>query len=195
MKKIFKYKIPIFWDEGKPEIDYASYVLQVEGEIEGETLFNLEDMKREWHDEISCRLTSVTRWSVRLNWGGILCHKFLNLVKPTEKANYVKFVSYGEKYFTVVPIMALKHERAIIALRAEKEDLPVEYGGPVRVVFPQLWGYKSAKSIVRVVFQREYESGYWEERGYDHDARILPSKIFDVNEKKTKFHDGGEVLW
>ncbi len=195
MKKIFSYEIPIFWDEGKPEIDYTSHKLEITGEVENTLSFSLLDMRENWRDEVSCRLTSVTRWSVRLNWGGILGKNFLKIVKPTERVRYVKFVSYGEKYFTVVPIEALRYERAIIALTAEGEELPVEYGGPVRVVFPQLWGYKSAKSIVRVVFQDEYEAGYWERRGYDDEAIIVASKIFDVNEKKTKFHDGGEVLW
>ncbi len=195
MEKIFSYDIPIFWDEGKPEINYDSYTLEVMGEIENKITLKKEDIEGLCEDVISCRLTSVTRWSVRLNWGGILCKKFLDIVKPSDNARYVKFVSYGEKYFTVVPIEALKYERAIIATRAEGDRLPVEYGGPVRVVFPQLWGYKSAKSIVRIVFQGSYEQGYWEQRGYDDAAEIVASKIFDVNEKKTKFHGGGEVLW
>ncbi len=195
MKKIFNYDIPIFWAEGKPKIDYDSFVLEITGDVKEGFSIGLDEIMNTWSDEVSCRLTSVTRWSVRLNWKGLFTRKLLNLVSPYDEARFVKFISFGEEYTTVVPIEALNHDRAILAWWAEGDVLPVEYGGPVRVVFPHLWGYKSAKSIVKIVFQREYQQGYWEERGYSDTAEILPSKIFDVNEKKTKFHSGAEVLW
>ncbi len=64
----------------------------------------------------------------------------------------------------------------------------MEYGGPVRVVFPQLWGYKSAKSIVAVDFLDRDEDGYWETRGYPGDAAISATKLFDINARATRNH-------
>ena len=83
----------------------------------------------------------------------------------------------------------------MIALQAEGEDLPVEYGGPVRAVFPHLWGYKSAKSIIAVDFLDRYELGYWETRGYEGDAHITATKLHDLNSAQTRYHGGGEVEW
>ena len=195
MEDLFELKIPIFWNEGKPEIDFKNYKLSIVGLVKRALDFSLLQLEKRAKDSVSARLTSVTRWSVRLNWEGILCKSLLNEVKPLKNARFVKFVSYGRKYFTVVPIEAMYHERAIIALAANNAKLPVEYGGPVRVVFPQLWGYKSAKSIVEISFQERYEKGYWESRGYDDSAEILPTKVYDINAGKTKFNEGGEVLW
>ena len=74
-------------------------------------------------------------------------------------------------------------------------QMALEYGGPVRAVFPQLWGYKSAKSLVAVDFLPAYESGYWEQRGYEGDARITATKLYDLNSRTTRAHAGGEVTW
>jgi DMSO/TMAO reductase YedYZ molybdopterin-dependent catalytic subunit len=65
----------------------------------------------------------------------------------------------------------------------------------VRAVFAHLWGYKSAKSLVGIEFLDHYESGWWERRGYEGDARIPATKLFDLNAGQTRFHDGGEVPW
>jgi DMSO/TMAO reductase YedYZ molybdopterin-dependent catalytic subunit len=107
----------------------------------------------------------------------------------------VRFVSFGGLYTTTVRGEDLMHPRALIAIAANGEPLPVEYGGPVRAVFPHLWGYKSAKSIVTIVFQDRDEQGYWETRGYAGDASIQATKLFDLNSRQTRHHPGGEVAW
>ena len=73
-----------------------------------------------------------------------------------------------------------------MALAADGEELPVEYGGPVRALFPQLWGYKSAKSIIAIDFLDHDEDGYWETRGYPGDASIPATKLFDINTRATR---------
>ena len=117
------------------------------------------------------------------------------MASPEPGAGFVKLTSFGGRYVTVVPLSALDHPRAIIAMAADGEELPVEYGGPIRAVFPQLWGYKSAKSIVALDFQERDEPGYWESRGYGGDAAIPASKLYDLNTRQTRHHPGGEVAW
>jgi len=195
MSNLFGLEIPIFWDEGQPEINYESFEFSITGFVHNPHTYFKDELHKLSNDKLSARLTSVTRWSVRLEWEGILGINFLKLAEPAPDALYVKFVSYGEKYFTVVPLNALKAPHALIATKANGETLPVEYGGPVRALFPQLWGYKSAKSIVRAEFVRDYSKGYWESRGYSDSAEIQKTKLYDVNTKETKYHTGGEVEW
>jgi len=188
-------KIPVFWAEGQPAIRREGYLLRVGGLVEGPRAFDLAVLAGLATDCVSCRLTSVTRWSVRLQWKGILTRRLADIVRPLPAASFVRFTSYGGLYTTTVPLSAIDHPRAIVAVSADGEDLPVEYGGPVRAVFPQLWGYKSAKSIVAVDFLDHDEDGYWEVRGYPGDAAISATKLFDINARATRHHPGGEVTW
>ena len=195
MSSLFDLGIPIFWDEGQPEIDYASFKFSISGFVKNPHTYGIDELYGLSKSKVSARLTSVTRWSVRLNWEGISGKDFLSLAEPTTEALYVKFISYGEKYFTVVPLEALKISHALLATKANGKVLPVEYGGPIRVFLPQLWGYKSAKSIVTAEFVSTYYKGYWESRGYSDSAEIQKTKLYDVNTKTTKYHNGGEVEW
>jgi len=195
MARLADLKIPVFWAEGQPVIEREGFLLRVGGLVESPRALGLPELASLATDTVSCRLTSVTRWSVRLTWTGILARRLAELARPARAAAFVKFTSFGGRYFTVVPLAALDHPRAIVALWAEGEELPVEYGGPVRAVFPQLWGYKSAKSIVAVDFQERDEPGYWESRGYGGDAAITATKLHDLNTRQSRHHPGGEVAW
>ena len=195
MARLADLKIPVFWAEGQPVIEREGFLLRVGGLVESPRALGLPELASLATDTVSCRLTSVTRWSVRLTWTGILARRLAELARPARGAAFVKFTSFGGRYFTVVPLATLDHPRAIVALWAEGEELPVEYGGPVRAVFPQLWGYKSAKSIVAVDFQERDEPGYWESRGYGGDAAIAATKLHDLNTRQSRHHPGGEVAW
>ena len=195
MGKLSVLKIPVFWAEGQPEIPPLGFTVRIGGLVERPLELDLERLAELATDAVSCRLTSVTRWSVRLQWRGILARRFLEMAGPRAESRFVTFTSFGGRYATAVRLQDLEHPCAIIALEAEGEPLPVEYGGPVRVVFPHLWGYKSAKSIVSIDFKERYEPGYWETRGYEGDAAIQATKLWDLNTRKTRAHDGGEVLW
>jgi DMSO/TMAO reductase YedYZ molybdopterin-dependent catalytic subunit len=141
MAPLSDMQIPVFWAEGQPAIERTGYLLHVGGLVQAPGSFGLAEIASLATDSVSCRLTSVTRWSVRLQWKGILSQRLVGMAKPLPSAGFVKLTSYGGHYTTVVPLSALDHPRAVFAVSADGEDLPVEYGGPVRAVFPQLWGY------------------------------------------------------
>jgi DMSO/TMAO reductase YedYZ molybdopterin-dependent catalytic subunit len=195
MGKLSDLHIPVFWAEGQPSIDRTGYRVSIGGLVHSPLELDPARIASLATDTVSCRLTSVTRWSVRLLWRGILARRILAMASPLPAASFVKLTSAGGQYTTCVPIAALEHPRALFAVAADGEDLPVEYGGPLRAVFPHLWGYKSAKSIVAVEFRDSDEDGYWEVRGYAGDAAILPTRLLDLNSGGTRAHDGGEVSW
>jgi DMSO/TMAO reductase YedYZ molybdopterin-dependent catalytic subunit len=195
MPSLAELKVPVFWAEGKPEIPEGGYLLAIGGLVRKRLDLSIAEILRLATDEVECRLTSVTRWSVRATWRGILARRIAGMVGPDPDAGYVRLASFGGVYVTVVARDDLEHPRAILAVAANGEPLSVDYGGPIRAVFPHLWGYKSAKSLVRLDFVAEYESGYWERRGYEGDAAIAPGKLFDLNSRTTRDHAGGEVVW
>ncbi len=195
MPTLSDLKVPVFWAEGQPVISTTGYQLAVGGLVDHRVALDLAEVHKLAVDEVDCRLTSVTRWSVRAIWRGMLMSRLAALVKPTDGARFVRFTSFGGAYTTTVEITELSHPKAMLAVAANGADLPVEYGGPLRAVFPQLWGYKSAKSVVAVDFLPAYESGYWEQRGYEGDAQITATKLYDLNTRTTRAHNGGEVTW
>ena len=195
MPDLFALKVPVFWAEGQPAIPADGYTLSVGGLVGRPLALGLDELRGLATDEVDCRLTSVTRWSVRATWRGVLAGRLLDMVRPHAEARFVKLTSFGGAYTTTVSLSDLAHPRAVLAVAANGVELPVEYGGPVRAVFPHLWGYKSAKSLVSIEFRAAYESGYWETRGYEGNAGIAATKLFDLNSRTTRGHQGGEVSW
>jgi len=140
---------------------------------------------------VNRRLTSVSRFSVRADWGGVLWQDFVKWAEPFDY-NYIYFESYG-KYVTVVHKEDMDNDGIIICNEVNGEPLDFEYGGPVRMVIPNLWGYKSCKWLKRIFFLDEYIVGFWESRGYDDRGLIEPCIVLDVNSNTFKKINGGEV--
>jgi DMSO/TMAO reductase YedYZ molybdopterin-dependent catalytic subunit len=58
----------------------------------------------------------------------------------------------------------------ILAYELHDKPLPAEHGGPLRLVVPKKYAYKSAKWVRRLRFTRDQELGFWETRGYSNTA-------------------------
>ena len=88
-------------------------------------------------------------------------------MRPSEEARFV--IAHGfDGYTTNVPLADCLDEDVILADTLFGESLPVEHGGPMRLIVPALYAWKSAKFLSKLVFVAEDQPGFWEERGY-HD--------------------------
>jgi len=168
-----EYKLEINWSGKKEIISYYD-------------LYRIFQKKT-----VNCRLTSVSKWSVRANWEGILWKDFIDYF-DISGFNYVYFESYGG-YNTTVFAEDMDNPRILLATHVEGEEIEFEYGGPVRMVIPNLWGYKSCKWLNKIYFIDDYIVGYWEGFGYDDRGIITSSIVLDVNTKQHKRIKGGEV--
>lgn len=130
---------------------------------------------------VDARLTSVTRFSVRGKWGGVKLSDILDAVGAESSVRHVRFWSVRHIYDTSVPLKIALRERTLLAYEFDGEYLEEDYGGPVRGFCPYLWGYKSAKSVVRIELMDRYVSGFWEMRGYPDEALITAGKVRDMN--------------
>ena len=145
--------------------------------------------------EVEARLTSVTRWSVNGKWGGVLISDILKAVSVSDTCRFVRFWSVGEIYDTSISLDIAKLPKSILAWEYDKEQLTEDYGGPIRALIPYLWGYKSAKSIVKIELMEHYIPGFWELRGYTDSAKIEAGPCRDINDGgKIKTIPDGEVL-
>ncbi len=108
----------------------------------------------------------VTTWSRYDNhWQGVSTGELLGRVRPTAEAAFVVLVSY-DGYTTNLPLEDFAAEDAILATHWEGEAIPRAHGGPMRLVVPHLYFWKSAKWLRRIEFIAEDRLGFWEERGY-----------------------------
>jgi DMSO/TMAO reductase YedYZ molybdopterin-dependent catalytic subunit len=115
------------------------------------------------------------------------------LVKPKQATSHVQFTSYRGVYTTTIPLDVAIQERTLLAYEFEGEPLESDYGGPVRIFCPYLWGYKSAKSVIGITLVDRPIPGYWEVRGYPDAAPIKARRIFDVNSGRWRRISDGEV--
>jgi DMSO/TMAO reductase YedYZ molybdopterin-dependent catalytic subunit len=142
---------------------------------------------------VDARLTSVSGFTVGGAWGGVRLSEVFSIVGPQPEASHVQFVSYRRIYTTSIPLEVARRERTLLAYAFGGEPLEPDYGGPVRVFCPYLWGYKSAKSVIAITLVDRAIPGFWETRGYPESAQIKPRRILDVNSGRWRRIPGGEV--
>jgi sulfoxide reductase catalytic subunit YedY len=195
MSRLKELRTPVFWAEGHPGLlDRESWKIEVTGLCKKPRIFNWKDLTDMPKTVADARLTSVTRFSVRGLWGGVRVADIMDAVQADKCVKFVRFWSCREIYDTAIPVETASKERTLLAYEFDGEYLEEDYGGPVRGFCPYLWGYKSAKSIVRVELTDTYVSGFWEVRGYPDEAYIEAGKVRDLNSGRTRPIPDGEVL-
>jgi DMSO/TMAO reductase YedYZ molybdopterin-dependent catalytic subunit len=120
----------------------------------------------------------VTTWSRMDNrWTGVRFAALAELAVPREAARFVATTGYDVAPGTDVPYttnLALEEALSpdVLLVHAwEGRPLPVEHGGPVRMITPRLYAWKGAKWIRRIEFLADDRPGFWELRGYSNGAR------------------------
>jgi DMSO/TMAO reductase YedYZ molybdopterin-dependent catalytic subunit len=99
----------------------------------------------------------------------------------------------GGGYSTAVLSKDLENPRVLLAYGVNGDSIEAEYGGPLRMVVPNLWGYKSCKWVGKIEFINQEEGGYWEDRGYTRSGMIEPGYTLDINTQTRRPIRGGEV--
>ena len=116
-------------------------------------------------DDIRVDLHCVTGWSkLATRWRGVPVEAVLAEVEDAE-ARYLMARSYGG-YTTNLPLADVSDGRAWLAFDYDGEPLPAEHGGPVRLLVPHLYLWKSAKWIHDLTLMPNDELGFWESLGY-----------------------------
>jgi DMSO/TMAO reductase YedYZ molybdopterin-dependent catalytic subunit len=152
----------------KPKVAPERWQLRVFGLVEESFTWDWQAMLARPQIRAVSDIHCVTTWSRYDNhWEGVATSVILAEARPKPQARFVVLHGYDD-YTTNLPLADFASPDALLAHRWEGEPLPVEHGGPVRLVVPHLYFWKSAKWLRRIEFVAEDRRGFWEERGY-HD--------------------------
>lgn len=153
-----------------PRFEPTNWDLRVEGEVDAPQRFTFD----EFQGLPSVRTTSafhcVTGWTTFDNaWEGVTIQELADRAKIRPSAKFATFTC-GDGYTTSHPLAVLYDSDVLMVHRWDGKPLPVEHGGPVRLLVPKRYAYKSAKWVRQVTFTTEEQLGYWEIRGYSNTA-------------------------
>jgi DMSO/TMAO reductase YedYZ molybdopterin-dependent catalytic subunit len=153
-----------------PVIKKANWNLVVGGEVENPLTLDWDAFMALPQVELVSDFHCVEGWSVLdQKWEGVLFRTFVEKVRPKPVGKYVWF-DCADGYTTSLPLEKLMDGDVIVAHKLNGEDLPQPLGGPVRLVVPKLYAYKSPMWLTRITFMREKRLGYWESGIYSDTA-------------------------
>jgi DMSO/TMAO reductase YedYZ molybdopterin-dependent catalytic subunit len=163
-------KWPVLHAGDVPSVDVATWTLTVDGEVESPLALSYDELRALPATEVTTDIHCVTRWS-RFDAGfkGVHWRELAALCRPKPTARFA--IAHAEHGFTAnVPLAALEDEHALVAYEADGEPLTAEHGGPVRLVIPTKYFWKSAKWLTGIELSSIDKPGFWERYGYHNDA-------------------------
>ncbi len=163
-------KFPVLHEGSIPKFDLKTWSLEVEGLVKNPRKYSWEEFLKIPKVSSTSDFHCVTGWSRLGNkWEGVAFKTIANLAVPLKKAKFVT-VAADKDYVTSLPIEDLLEDDVLLAYSLEGKPLTSEHGGPLRLIVPKKYAYKSAKWVRKLKFTEEQELGYWEKRGYSNTA-------------------------
>ncbi len=162
---------PVLTAEPTAKIDPERWSLSVDGLVANPTTWSLRDLKAlagtdedTYRGDIHC----VTTWSkLDTSFTGISVDTLLEVAQPLPEATFIVEES-TTRYRTNLPLEDVTGGKAWVVWEHEGKPLSREHGGPVRMLVPHLYFWKSAKWISKITLLDHDEPGFWEVNGY-HD--------------------------
>jgi DMSO/TMAO reductase YedYZ molybdopterin-dependent catalytic subunit len=149
-----------------PDVSKSDWKMTVDGLVENPVTLNYEQFLALPQSEFVSDIHCVTKWSRFDNlWHGVAARDLIALVRPKAEARHVVFHAL-DGYTTNVSLEAFAAEDAIVAHGWEGYPITRQHGGPVRIIIPRYYFWKSAKWVKRIEFCRDDKPGFWEVRGY-----------------------------
>ena len=160
-----------------PEVPQAQWRLEIGGLCENPLSLDWDAFMALPQVEDVSDFHCVTTWSRMDNrWGGVRFRTLAELAVPAAEAQHVLCTGYDHMpgtripYTVNLPLARAVEEDVLLVHTWEGEPLPVEHGGPCRMITPKLYAWKGAKWIRRIDFLDHDQLGFWETRGYSNTA-------------------------
>jgi len=162
-----------------PQVTQASWRLRLSGLVEQEIALDWAAFRALPQVRDVSDFHCVTRWSrLDMDWEGVRVRELVMLVRPAEQARFVTLYA-ADGYTTNLPLDALLDDDVLVAHSVLGKPLSAEHGGPVRMVVPKRYAWKSAKWLSGIEFHAEDRPGFWETRGYHNEADPWKEQRFD----------------
>ncbi len=156
-----------------PVFDRASWRLKVDGLVGRPLELSYDQLLALPKVEQVSTFHCVTGWIVDgVHWGGVRFHDLLASARPLPGAHAAHFVSSEFPYDDYLALDDLSLPDVMLAYEMDGKPLPQEHGAPVRVVIPDMYGYKNVKWVEQITLVSKQGAGYWEQRGYDVNAWV-----------------------
>ena len=164
--QVLTRKWPVLTYGETPKLDLASWSFRCFGLVQEPVTWSWSEFLRLPRVSITSDVHCVTRWSRYDNrWEGVAVSEILRRVAVLPSAVAVT-VHADPDYTTNLLLSDLQGDDVLLAYRHDGEDLPVEHGGPCRLVVPRLYFWKSAKWVRGFEFLDHNAPGFWEVNGY-----------------------------
>ena len=156
-----------------PRFDERTWRLQVGGHVHEAASFSYRDLLALPKVEQVSTFHCVTGWSVKnVNWGGVRLHDVLAHARPAATAHALEFVSAEKPYVDSLTLEQASLQDVMLAYEMDGRPLSRAHGAPLRLVIPEMYGYKNVKWLAGINLVPKALDGYWEQLGYDRDAWV-----------------------
>lgn len=164
--QILTQKWPVLHYGTVPHVDPAAWRLEVTGLVEAPFTLGWDELQALPQAETLCDIHCVTRWSRYDNvFAGVPVRILVERARPRPEVTHV--LVHAEHGFTTnLPLDDFLAPGNLLALRHNGRELDPEHGGPVRLVVPHLYFWKSAKWVRGFEFMEGDYPGFWEQNGY-----------------------------
>lgn len=171
---------PVLTYGDTPQISTDEWEFKVWGLVEPRTFTWAEFMEMPQH-EFTADFHCVTRWSkLDVKWTGVKVLDLMQSLNVDPKAAYILEHCYGG-YTTNISMEDFLREENFLAHTLFGDPLPAEHGGPLRLVVPHLYAWKSAKWINGLEFLEQDKMGFWERNGYHHRGEPWAEERYSNN--------------
>ena len=156
-----------------PVFDPATFQLTISGLVESPTTLGWNEIASLPSGTQTSTFHCVTGWSVdNVVYEGIRPKTLTDLVRPKPEATHVTFISLEQPYVDQITLDQFLLPDNILAHTLGGAPVKREQGAPLRMVIPQMYGYKGVKWTTEIRFDNQEQPGFWEQRGYDADAWV-----------------------
>jgi DMSO/TMAO reductase YedYZ molybdopterin-dependent catalytic subunit len=153
-------------EDEAPEVDGATYKLEVGGLIDSKEPWTLEQLYALPQVSQITRHICVEGWSAVGSWQGVKLSEFLKRLGADTRARYVWF-QCAEGYSTTIDMATALHPQTQLTFKFGDDILPRAYGYPMKCRMPTKLGFKNPKYIVAMHVTNKDLGGYWENQGYN----------------------------
>ena len=163
-------KFPVMSFGSAPNVDLATWQFDIFGLVQHEVSLSWQDFTGLPKTVVDAEFHCVTQWSRLQNmWEGVAFSEVAKLVSLENQVTHVMIHCYGG-YSTNMDLESLLEDDVLFAYNHDGQPLDQDHGGPLRLVVPKRYAWKSAKWVNGIEFMDMDKPGFWELRGYHMKA-------------------------
>jgi DMSO/TMAO reductase YedYZ molybdopterin-dependent catalytic subunit len=159
---------PVLTAEPTPRLAVSSWTFSIEGLVQRPTTWTWDEIRALAPSSFDGDIHCVTTWSkLGVSFAGVSVDTLLAVVGLLPAASHVLAFCHTA-YTTNLPLADVTGGKAWVVWDYDGHPLPVEHGGPARLLVPHLYFWKSAKWVAGLRVLDHDQQGFWERNGY-HD--------------------------